>query len=60
MVEARLQGLRMRVPEPGLRIRLHPAEDDLAAGRAFGRRLAQHLTGTATPREIDLADVAPT
>ena len=57
LVEARLQGLKMRVPEPGLRVKLHPSEAELDEGRAFGQRLAAHLTGRAEPREIDLATV---
>nr|WP_235840915.1 FprA family A-type flavoprotein [Cereibacter ovatus] len=57
-VEARLQGLKMRLPEPGLRVKLEPTAADLAEARAFGRRLAAHLTGRAPPREIDLADLA--
>ena len=35
-----------------------PGAADLAEARAFGRRLAAHLTGRAPPREIDLADLA--
>lgn len=57
-VESRLQGLKMRLPEPGLRVKLHPTEADLAEARAFGRRLAAHLAGRALPREVDLADLA--
>lgn len=55
MVEARLQGMGMRVPEDGLRIKFHPRGDELDQCRAFGRRLAAHLTGAAEPREIDMA-----
>ncbi|PTV97062.1 flavorubredoxin [Rhodobacter aestuarii] len=58
LVEARLQGLKMRLPEPGLRVKLHPSPEELEEGRAFGRRLAQQLTGTAAPREIDFAELA--
>ncbi len=54
MVEARLQGLKMRTPEAGLRIKLHPTEDELEQCRAFGRNLAAHLTGRNAPREIDM------
>nr|WP_245758794.1 FprA family A-type flavoprotein [Tropicimonas isoalkanivorans] len=57
MVEARLQGLKMRVPEKGLKIKLHPTEEELDACRDFGRRLAAQLTGQAGPREIDFADL---
>ncbi|TCO71613.1 FprA family A-type flavoprotein [Rhodovulum euryhalinum] len=58
LVEARLQALKMRLPEPGLRVKFHPNEADLDEARAFGVRLAQHLTGRAQPREIDFADLA--
>ncbi|AZB65940.1 FprA family A-type flavoprotein [Cereibacter sphaeroides] len=57
-VEARLQGLKMRLPEPGLKVKLEPTDEDLQEARAFGRRLAAHLTGRAPPREVDLADLA--
>ncbi|WP_097070136.1 FprA family A-type flavoprotein [Rhodobacter maris] len=58
LVETRLQGLKMRLPEPGLRVKLHPSDEELEEGRAFGRRLAQQLTGRAPPREIDFAELA--
>ncbi|MHC0052539.1 FprA family A-type flavoprotein [Actibacterium sp. D379-3] len=57
MVEARLQGLKMRVPEEGLRIKLHPTEDELEECRDFGRRLAAHLTGRNAPQEIDMSQI---
>ena len=57
MLEARLQGLKMRVPEKGIRIKLHPTDEELDQCRDFGWRLAAHLTGTAQPREIDMADL---
>lgn len=58
LVETRLQGLKMRLPEPGLRVKLHPSAAELDEGRAFGRRLADHLTGRAVPREVDFAEIA--
>lgn len=58
LVEARLQGLKMRLPEPGLRVKLHPSAAELDEGRDFGRRLAAQLTGRAAPREIDFAELA--
>lgn len=57
MVEGRMQGLKMRVPEQGLRIKMHPTEQELEECRAFGRRLAAHLTGEMAPREIDIGDL---
>lgn len=57
MVEDRLKGLKMRVPEAGLRIKLHPRRDELDACRDFGRRLATHLAGRPVPREIDMSEL---
>jgi len=45
MVEDRMRGLKMRVPVPGLRIKLIPNEEELAECRAFGRTMAGVLTG---------------
>ncbi|MEX5729953.1 flavorubredoxin [Rhodovulum iodosum] len=55
MVEARMQGLKMRVPEQGLRIKMHPTGDELEDCRDFGRRLAAHLAGRPVEREIDMS-----
>ncbi|MBN2905373.1 MAG: FprA family A-type flavoprotein [Rhodobacteraceae bacterium] len=55
MVEARMQGLKMRVPEPGLRIKMHPSAPELEECRDFGRRLAAHLAGRPMEREIDMS-----
>ncbi|MGC9419551.1 MAG: FprA family A-type flavoprotein [Rhodovulum sp.] len=55
MVEARMQGLKMRVPEQGLRIKMHPTPAELDECRDFGRRLAAHLAGRPMEREIDLS-----
>ncbi|GAA0309266.1 FprA family A-type flavoprotein [Rhodovulum strictum] len=55
MVEARMQGLKMRVPEKGLRIKMHPTAEELEQCRDFGRRLAAHLAGRPAEREIDMS-----
>jgi flavorubredoxin len=55
MVEARMQGLKMRVPEQGLKIKMHPTPEELDDCRDFGRRLAAHLAGRPMEREIDLS-----
>ncbi|WP_081532836.1 FprA family A-type flavoprotein [Rhodovulum sp. P5] len=55
MVEGRMQGLKMRVPEKGLRIKMHPTTDELEECRDFGRRLAAHLAGRPMEREIDMS-----
>lgn len=57
LIEARLQSLKMRLPEPGLRAKLHPTPADLTEARAFGRRLAAHLVDRVAPREVDLSDL---
>jgi multimeric flavodoxin WrbA len=65
MIEDRLRGLKLRVPVPGLRVKLVPTEDELTESQAFGQRLAQALmqgdagagagsdTGTSTSRGTD-------
>lgn len=57
MIEDRLRGLKMRVPEKGLRIKFNPTEDELAACHAYGRALAENLSGKAKPKEIDFAEL---
>lgn len=53
MVEDRLRGLKMRVPVPGLRVKLVPGPDELEECRSLGRALGAHLAGeAATPREV--------
>lgn len=55
MIEDRLRGLKLRVPVPGLRIKLIPTEEELTACRDFGRRLALALTGRAAPAVVEYA-----
>lgn len=45
MLEDRLRGLKLRVPVPGLRVKLIPTVDELSESREFGRRLAEAITG---------------
>ncbi|MCG6939949.1 MAG: FprA family A-type flavoprotein [Thiohalocapsa sp.] len=47
MIEDRLRGLKLRVPLPGLRLKLIPTDAELADCRDFGRRLARALVGDA-------------
>ena len=54
MVEDRMRGLKMRVPEKGVRVKMHPNEEELAACRVFGENLSCHLTGDIAAKEIDL------
>ncbi|SNY92912.1 Flavorubredoxin [Cohaesibacter sp. ES.047] len=57
MIEDRLRGLKMRVPEKGLRIKFHPTEQELDDCVSFGRAIAESLSGKAKPKVIDFADL---
>ena len=57
MIEDRLRGLKMRVPEKGVRIKFHPTERELEDCSAFGRSIAESLSGKAKPKVIDFADL---
>ncbi|MEA1048310.1 hypothetical protein U5801_00535 [Lamprobacter modestohalophilus] len=64
MIEDRLRGLKMRVPVPGLRLKLTPTVAELDRCRDFGRQIAEAMTGTANPpgtaeRVIDFAELSP-
>ncbi|MGZ5076877.1 MAG: FprA family A-type flavoprotein [Methylobacter sp.] len=58
MVEDRLRGLKLRVPIPGLRIKLIPTEEEINRCREFGYEMAQDLMGLRQPQTIDMADLA--
>lgn len=58
MVEDRLRGLKLRVPIPGIRIKLIPTEEEIEICREFGHDLAQDLMGLRQPKTIDMADLA--
>jgi len=58
MVEDRLRGLKLRVPVPGLRIKLIPTDEEIALCHAFGCELAQELVGLRSSKVIDMADLA--
>ncbi|WP_295885156.1 FprA family A-type flavoprotein [uncultured Thiohalocapsa sp.] len=68
MIEDRLRGLKLRVPVPGLRLKLIPTDAELADCRDFGQALAQAVTGAdgaaaeagggAQKPVIDFADLA--
>ena len=58
MIEDRMRGLKMRVPVPGVRVKLIPSDEELAECRTFGQRLADVLTGRDTGGQVvDLADL---
>jgi len=58
MVEDRLRGLKLRVPLPGLRIKLIPTDEEIGLCHAFGHELAQELVGIRASKIIDMADLA--
>jgi flavorubredoxin len=58
MVEDRLRGLKLRVPIPGIRIKLIPTEEEIEICREFGQNLALDLLGLRQPKVIDMADLA--
>lgn len=53
LIEDRLRGLKLRVPRPGVKVKLIPTVDELAECNALGRELAEHLVGRSGPRHID-------
>jgi flavorubredoxin len=57
MVEDRLRGLKLRVPIPGIRIKLIPTEEEIQACREFGRQMALDLLGLRQAKVIDIADL---
>ncbi|NLW79960.1 MAG: FprA family A-type flavoprotein [Ruminococcaceae bacterium] len=44
-ITTRLEQLRMTLPLPGIRVRLNPTADDLAAARKFGEEFAHEMLG---------------
>ncbi|MES9852833.1 MAG: FprA family A-type flavoprotein [Candidatus Thiodiazotropha sp. L084R] len=59
MIEDRMRGLKMRIPQQGLRIKLIPTEDELVECRAFGKAIAEEMVGKKQNKGvIDLADLA--
>ena len=57
MIEDRLRGLKMRVPEKGLRVKFHPTDKELKECRDYGRALAENLAGVSKPKVIDFAEL---
>jgi NADH oxidase (H2O-forming) len=58
LVEDRLRGLKLRVPIPGLRVKLIPTDDEILECQAFGLELAQELMGLRGTRVVNFADLA--
>ena len=58
MIEDRMRGLKLQIPQAGLRIKLIPTQDELEACRSYGRDVAAALSGdTDANRIIDFADL---
>ena len=58
MVQDRLRGLKLRVPIPGIRIKLIPTEEEIQLCREFGHEMAKQSTGLRQAKVIDMADLA--
>jgi flavorubredoxin len=59
MIEARMRGLKMRVPLSGVRVKLIPSEEELDTCRDYGRAIASTLAGKTMEKQVlDLADLA--
>jgi flavorubredoxin len=58
MIEDRLRGLKLRVPVPGLKLKLIPTDDELADCRDFGVQLAEALSPrSAAAPTLDFAEL---
>ena len=58
LVEDRLRGLKLRVPIPGLRVKLIPTDDEIIECQAFGQELARELMGIREAKVLNFADLA--
>ena len=45
MMEDRMRGLKLRLPVPGVRIKLIPTDEELAACKQFGQQISKALKG---------------
>ena len=57
MIEDRLRGLKLRVPLPGLRVKLIPTSEEIEECHRFGRELGEELMGLRTKRVIDMSEL---
>jgi flavorubredoxin len=58
MIEDRMRGLKMHIPQEGLRIKLIPTDEELETCRSFGRQIAEVLMGKHQEKAvIDFADL---
>ncbi|MEW7979984.1 MAG: FprA family A-type flavoprotein [Candidatus Sedimenticola endophacoides] len=59
MIEDRMRGLKMHIPQQGIRIKLIPTDEELKECRNFGLQIAEKLVGKSQKKqEIDFADLA--
>ncbi len=52
MIEDRMRGLKMRVPQEGIRVKLIPTQEELAECTGFGRAIANILVGKEQKAEV--------
>jgi len=57
MIEDRLRGLKLRVPLPGVRVKLIPTAEEIQQCHDFGRALGEELMGRRQARVIDMSDL---
>lgn len=58
MIEDRMRGLKMHIPEQGMRVKLIPTEEELEGCRAFGQQIAEVLVGKSQKKGvIDFAEL---
>ena len=58
MIEDRMSGLKMRIPNKGIRVKLIPTDEEIEECRIFGRSIAEVLTGVNQQNKvIDFADL---
>ena len=60
MIEDRLRGLKLRVPLPGVRVKLIPTPEEIQQCRQFGRQLGEELVGLRKARAIDMSELLTT
>ncbi len=58
LVEDRLRGLKLRVPIPGIRVKLIPTDQEIQDCEQFGLELARELMGLREAKSINFEDLA--
>jgi flavorubredoxin len=57
MMEDRMRGLKLRLPVPGVRIKLIPTDDELATCQQFGQQLSKALKGELETKVVSFEQV---